>query len=844
MPHAFVHLDPALFQACVDSIVLTPNERLRRELLRGYARKRQDGGDKAWPTAQVFSLVAFLEQRYGLARQRDPTLPRLLTSEEESLLWQRIVPAEARDLVALARDAWQLAMGWGIDFDEQNFAHTDNARSFLTWVREVRRELTETASITRAELPGALVEIEQRVPESLICLEFEALPPSQLAYLDRLEALGCRIEQRRVKTVRAATVKRVELATERDEINACAQWCRTVLAASSDVQIGVVIPNLSSRYHAVARQFDAVLNPDGITHLYDLGGGTHLAEQPIWTVAHRWLQFCFERLAHDGVRRLLTSRYFDLPVVKQLPVSLPDQFSLHALIREWQQTSIDPRFVAVDERARQTCEEHTFAEWVRHFVDVLALSGWSAVAAGSTQYQAHEHLAGLLDRLACQDTGARRCSAPEALDMLQRTLAEQIFAPQRAPAPIQVMGYLETTGLRFSHLWICGMQEATWPLAPSTNPFIPHSVQRASKLPRIDFASELNFARERLRHWSQSSKRLIFSHAAHDGESVQPPSVLTSHLPPTALSRLIRGYRTPSHPYFEARTVTLEQVEETSGSGVSPGRIRGGAALLRDQAGCPFRAWAIHRIALKESRSPHAFPDALDRGILIHEALHRLLKDHDDQASLAKLEVEDLKSVARLTVADLFRRFPASFREREIERLSRILQSWMSFENARAPFQIDSLEADTQVELLGFELSLRMDRIDRIGNALVVIDYKTGQVRPGRLTGTPLLEPQLPVYAIASKEVAAVCFARVGEDGVGLSGVAEENLDLTPARLAKLPAGGWLELRNTWERQLNEILGEFKEGYAAVTPRDDNLCNTCHLASFCRVRSSEKLSSP
>jgi len=137
-----------------------------------------------------------------------------------------------------------------------------------------------------------------------------------------------------------------------------------------------------------------------------------------------------------------------------------------------------------------------------------------------------------------------------------------------------------------------------------------------------------------------------------------------------------------------------------------------------------------------------------------------------------------------------------------------------------------------------------MDRIDRIGNALVVIDYKTGPVRPGRLTGTPLLEPQLPVYAIASKEVAAVCFARVGEDGAGLSGVAEENLDLTPARLARLPAGGWLELRNTWERQLNEILGEFKEGYAAVTPRDDNLCNTCHLASFCRVRSSEKSSSP
>ncbi|MCZ6642689.1 MAG: hypothetical protein O7F71_14010, partial [Gammaproteobacteria bacterium] len=232
MPHAFVHLDQALFQSCVDSIVLTPNERLRRELLRGYARKQQDAGEKAWPTAQVFSLNTFLERRFRLARQRDPHLPALLSSEAESLLWQRIVPIEARDLVGLAQGAWQLAIGWGIGFDEQNFAHTDNARSFLGWVRKVRRDLADTGSITRAELPGALVEIEQGVPESLICLEFEALPTSQLAYLDRLEVLGCRIEQRRVKTIRAAPAKRVDLITVRAEINACAQGCRTVLAAN------------------------------------------------------------------------------------------------------------------------------------------------------------------------------------------------------------------------------------------------------------------------------------------------------------------------------------------------------------------------------------------------------------------------------------------------------------------------------------------------------------------------------------------------------------------------------------------------------------------------------------
>ncbi|MCZ6617095.1 MAG: PD-(D/E)XK nuclease family protein, partial [Gammaproteobacteria bacterium] len=420
-------------------------------------------------------------------------------------------------------------------------------------------------------------------------------------------------------------------------------------------------------------------------------------------------------------------------------------------------------------------------------------------------------------------------------EILQRTLADQIFAPQHAHAPVQVMGYLETTGLRFSHLWICGMGETTWPLAPSANPFIPPSVQRAHNLPRIDHASELEFARTRMQHWRQSSKRLVFSHAVDDGESLQLPSVLTRDVDLTTVTRLIKGYRVSSHPYFQRRGVILEKYEETSGTEVSPGKIQGGSALLRDQAGCPFRAWAIHRLGLRETRVPHAFPDALDRGILIHEALHRLLQDHEDQASLARISAHNLKTVARLTVTDLYGRFPASYREREIERLHGILQTWISFEKTRAPFQIDNLEADTLIELSGFRLSLRIDRIDRVGDSLVVIDYKTGRLRSGRLTGTPLLEPQLPVYAIATQRVAAVLFARIAENRVTFAGVAEPDLDLHPARLGKLPAGGWPEVRTTWERQLDDILNEFKNGYAAVTPRDNTLCNTCHLAALCRI---------
>ncbi len=103
-----------------------------------------------------------------------------------------------------------------------------------------------------------------------------------------------------------------------------------------------------------------------------------------------------------------------------------------------------------------------------------------------------------------------------------------------------------------------------------------------------------------------------------------------------------------------------------------------------------------------------------------------------------------------------------------------------------------------------------------------------------------MLEPQLPVYAVASEQVAAVCFARVGENAASLVGVADESLDLNPARLTKLPAGGFQEVRSTWRRQLEGLISEYSSGYAAVTPRDNNLCNTCHLATFCRIESKRE----
>ena len=59
-------------------------------------------------------------------------------------------------------------------------------------------------------------------------------------------------------------------------------------------------------------------------------------------------------------------------------------------------------------------------------------------------------------------------------------------------------------------------------------------------------------------------------------------------------------------------------------------------------------------------------------------------------------------------------------------------------------------------QLMGIPLKLRIDRIDRIGDKRLVIDYKTGSIDGKALNSDSLTEPQLPIYALTANDEAPV----------------------------------------------------------------------------------------
>ncbi len=830
MPQAFVHLHPELESAVDQSLVLTTTERLRRNLIRAYNEAQLAAGRTAWPTPRVLTIGTYLGILYRAQRRKDPDLPVLLSAEAEYALFRSTAPAGAAELVPLAQEAWALCQQWDIPIDAARFSASENGLTFAEWAERLDRRLGSRNAITRAQLP-ALPVLTSDEP-MLTCLAFEQTPKAISDWLNRQPAIINQIDAV-APVARQTSAQRSSFEAPEDELAAVSAWARQLLAADPNgVRIGVVIPDLGSRYDAVLRQFTADLDPlleTGTDGLLDIGGGTPLGAQPIWQPARRWLTLCLDGLPAAQLRDCLNSPYLRLPHLPALPPNLAPVLDLIQLDRQLDLPGLDPELV-VRARARRGAEQ-SLGAWIDDFRALLSGAGWTAQSAGSNQYQAWKEIDDRLDGLK-RWADERALGSRDALRQVDQFLMSITFAPERPAAPLQIMGYLESTGLDFTHLWVTGLDDESWPRLPTPNPFVPIRLLKQHQIPRTTPGQEADFARDRLQQWQQSADALIVSHVRHLEESERRPSALIGHLP---VSERLAEHR--PHPGFSHRHGQLESREDLHGEALAPGSHRGGTGRIRDQATCAFRGYAIHRLGLKETRQPRGLPDALDRGTLIHEALHRLYENAgSDGQSAADLSEVQFAQAADQALAKHYGRFPAAFRARERERLVLLLDAWNQLESRRGDVSIEDLELGMSAEFAGIGLNLRIDRIDRIGDAHLVIDYKTGRIG-NRLTEDRLLDPQLPLYALTNESVQGVLYAEINEERPRLKGIAAMELD---EATLEAPAGGsWSAQRERWQQQIDVLTEEIRTGFAAVSPYDRRACQNCHLQSLCRVAAAE-----
>ncbi|MCY3640928.1 MAG: PD-(D/E)XK nuclease family protein [Gammaproteobacteria bacterium] len=793
MPIHFTQLPADLVDAALSSPVITPNERLAREVNAACNQRQIDLSRRAWPKPRAMSLRRYLRTGFDAVE----TDVELLSGEAELLLWRDTAVGSTRHLAEWAAEAWALALTYSIDREAPAFGETANGRLFQRWATRFDAELQAKGWITEAQLG----DVAAAQGEDLHLLAFERIEPQAAQYFARVKRAGGRVHQHTPIASPAVDQRRVQLNSQAGEISAAAQWARQVLMSDSQARIGVVFPYLTDTYHAIDHAFGVEFSdaPDA----FDLSGGLSLAQQPVWRAADKLLEHLIQP-PEEAPERPARTPFLEVP---ENPVQLLPS------VREWRG------------------EERSFAAWVTSFKETLLGAGWGA-NAGSSQFQAQQSIGDCLDRYRRLPHSAD-IDAALALRTLRDLLSTKVFAPQRRPAPVQVLGYLETTGLTFTHLWVGGLSDSAWPQAPSPNPLIPMRLQQAAGIPRLDHDSERDFAGQRLAHWRSACQFFTASWSGEDADGQHDCSPLIKSLPDAPIDQVLHNHRHRRHPAL-AESPPFDQVEVAPPDRASPyeGDVRAGTALIQDQAKCPFRAWATHRLKLRAENAEEPFADALTRGSLVHDAFLFLYQDHQRPFSEGAVQGAVEAAVSKHLGAT-----PNLYQTLEKQRVARILTAWLDLEANHPQFTVTGLEQDAELTLPGARFRMRIDRINQehATDAKIVIDYKTGAVSTNQMIGERLIEPQLPMYALTDDDIEAVLVAQVGDEDVRLVGWSSAGI-----QLGKTPQKGWENLRRRWRTQVQSLIDEFRDGEARVDPYNPGNsqnppgCHYCQLLSLCR----------
>ncbi len=463
----------------------------------------------------------------------------------------------------------------------------------------------------------------------------------------------------------------------------------------------------------------------------------------------------------------------------------------------------------------------------------------------------------LLGALATLAPVMPRVDFAQALSQLERLAAREVFQPRSGGAPVQILGVLEAVGLDYSHLWLTGLHDQAWPEPARPNPFLPLALQRERGMPRASSEQQLTWAREWTGRMLASAEQVVVSHARRRGDEALRASALIAHLPAREADALAVSRVPTDAARVHAAAPTLERLDDQRAPAVDADRaVRGGVSVFKDQAACPFRAFAVHRLGAADVIAPDSSLDPRVRGNLVHRLLELIWETLGAQSRLLAMREDERAELVRSGVEQVLAeeawRRPETLRGRllqvEQERLALLAHAWLAIETARAPFEVQA-ERSAAARVAGLPVTLRPDRIDRLADGgIFLVDYKTGPCEPRDWFGERPDEPQLPVYVLAMDEagdapVVGLAFGalRPGELGyrglAGAEGLAPGVDSIEGSKLqGAREAADWQAHKELWRARLTRLAEAYLDGDARVDPKSPaTTCRHCRLQPLCRI---------
>jgi ATP-dependent helicase/nuclease subunit B len=865
-----------------DTLVLTPNSRLARFLLRQYQNIQTASN---CPTPKILPINRWLGQCYQdwLFTTEEPL--NLLTANQELFIWEVIIRRDDRSIFQPAQTAQSCIQAY--EFLQQAnlslvqvsaFGNIDVA-TFVSWAIQFEEHCQQHQLICKAKLAqlinDAFLKKQLSMPTNIYLVSFDDFSPTIVSLLETLKNNGSKITLQALQVAAQSEQQIISLDID-DEISTMAQWVKKIHEQHPNATITCIVPKLNNLRPQLLQTFQSLF----VEGIYNISGGYSLVQAPIIKTALQVLQLNPYAVDYQHYTILLTSPFIEHYLTEYNARALFDselrdinepqlswQFLLSKASKNNTLTNFSKQLEQYLQLRKEAPKKQTLLQWGEYFLTLLTAIGWPGEQTlSSEEHQQIQRWYELLHELANLNLEQDKISYQTAISIVSNYTQKVLFQKETIDGPIQVLGLLEAAGLTSNYLWIMGLDSETWPEAASPNPFLPRELQRQHNMPHSSPERELLFSQRLMQRFAQSAQQVYYSWHRHDAERELSPSPLLKdilphpNLPPCEYTQgkeqesPLRDSSGNSLPYAtawgRARVGAQEWLIDNQAPTFQPNeKPKGGSGIFKDQAACPFRAFAHYRLKATVPITPEIGLDPLERGSLLHKCLDLVWSELKTHEYLCQVNCEILQQIIMTSITASFNAlFPYSrklkpvFKKLELQRLQQLISKWLDFEKKRTPFHVIAHEQWRRVQIGPLNINLQIDRIDELANGQrLLLDYKTGKTNPAEWFGTRPRAPQLPLYAITEQDIAALAFAQVRIDEMCFKGVSEHELNINGIKMPidfskryEAPET-WSELLQDWHATLEKLANDYYQGIADVDPLYANTCDDCDLHTLCRI---------
>ncbi len=789
---------------------------------------------------QIFSYRSWLEHFW---KKNNPQRTiRLLSLLELRYILKEITEKNSINNSEVIIDelikCYSLCKTYFIDISTLPDFYTNPSSLLIKWISEFEKFKTENNCIDTTDLFSSVYKsLESNIKiGNYYAYGFKQRTPEQNKLFEILECQS--LNSRSLEN----NIQALSFIDQETELESIAKWAKEVSLKNPNSQIGVVIPNLSQLQHLVKSTFDQKFDASLLeTHHkpYNISLGMSLCQYPliqhllsIVKISSQIIKGNIElemlmktvtspyikgALNESNSRALLVNRILGLgceeATTQKVLKLMKDCPVLIQIVNALRSLKINKKIALEDSLDS---------------INLLLLT-WgftSDRSLSSSEYQLFEKYQNeslILNRLS---NFYKKVSLFDAIKILNTHLNSVIFQPKSGTANIHILGALEAEGLYFDHAWVSSMTSNFIPGKIKMPLFIPQKTSIEYKLPNSNFLLVTEDAKVTLKALNNLSPETTYSYAKLMQNREELPSPYIEFKDYLEISFIKNSSR------------ELIYIDDYKAPKIQELTIKKGVKTLQNQMSCAFRGFA-GRLNIADFEAPHIGLSRLQQGNLIHKILETFFNEIKSGASLLKLTELELDNLIEKHTESATQNLPKSnFKLNEKIRLVKIIRQHIDLEKQRSDFEVIKTESTSEVNINGLKFSTRIDRMDRLANGdSLIIDYKTGKdVKVSQMTGDPIDQAQLPIYAVTNS-VDGVAFATINSNDCQFKAITKNKseLPLTKQAINRMPE--WDKQITEWTSILNSASKQFQNGIASVLPVK-NACDYCDYDLLCRVKKS------